>query len=168
MKLRYLLLFAMALIIPAGYANAGPIDPSVIINKCHSCDAISFTKNSVSNPIVLDLVNGVLPPITYEWEGKSPLTVLYVALADPLPYEVFTCASDIFKKCEFVSTVGTVLNSDDEFEFYDGSLAVGGTFTAQVAPAPEPSTMLMLFIDGLALIGLQIVYKWRKRESAKV
>jgi hypothetical protein len=64
--------------------------------------------------------------------------------------------------------VGTTLSNDVEFEFFGGgSLPVGGTFTVQVTPTPEPNTLLMLFVDGLALVGFQIVYKWRKKASAK-
>jgi hypothetical protein len=173
MKLRYLLLFALVLIIPAGYANAGPIDPSVIINKCKSCDAISFTMDTKSMPLIVTLINGQLPFTPYQWEGQSPLTTFYIALADPQQGELLTCSSNIFKMCgTIVNIPGTPLGNDVEYEFYDlystnSPIVTGETFSAQVT-SPEPSTGSMLFIDGMVLIGLQLLSKWRKREFAKI
>jgi hypothetical protein len=153
MKLRCALVIAAALLIPAGFASASPIDPSVIINHCLACDAITFSSNSITNPLVITLNSqGLLPTEEFDYTGPAT-TDLFVALADSLPYEDFNCpATDAFRGCDIVSTVGTPFSDDVELKLL-GPLDPG-MYTIEVTATPEPSTMLLLLTGGALLIGL--------------
>lgn len=156
MKLRYLLLFALALIVPIGHANASPVDPSVIITKCKTtsgCDAITFSMNSVTDPLVITLNSqGLLPTEVLDYTGPTK-TDLYIALADSLPYEDFDCPiTNAFRGCDTVSTVGTPFSDDVELKLLGPLLP--GLYTIEVTATPEPSAMLLLLTGGALLIGL--------------
>ena len=152
------LAFLLGLAFSANAAFADPVpvnpmDPTVIINKTDPPMFISFSKDTKTDPLTINLVDGILPMTTYKWEGGSPLTTFYVALSDSLPFEPFDCSSNIFKKCEFISTVGTPLSNDVEFEFFGGgSISPQESFTVAVA-TPEPGTIVLL-ATGVLLIGL--------------
>ncbi|HKF52854.1 MAG TPA: PEP-CTERM sorting domain-containing protein [Candidatus Acidoferrales bacterium] len=153
MKLRHLLLVAFALVVPAQFASASPVDPTVIINKILGGDAITFSTNSVTNPLVITLNSqGLLPQEDLDYTGTKTLTNFSIALADSLPFEEFDCQSNVFTGCKFVSTVGTPFSNDVEIEFL-GPLTPG-LFSIEVTPTPEPGTIVLLLTGGVLLAGL--------------
>ncbi len=151
MKLRYALLIALACLFAAPFAQASPVDPSVIVNK-KGGDAITFSKNSITDPLVITLnAQGLLPLEYIDYTGPTRQN-LYIALAGSLPFETFTCGpSNIFTGCDLVSTVGTAFSDDVELKFL-GTLTAG-TYGIQVSSAPEPATILLLLTGGAMLIG---------------
>jgi hypothetical protein len=154
MKLRCALLvaFALALLIPVGFASASPVDPSVIINHCIVCDATTFSTNSVTHPLVIMLNSQGLAPLeTFEYTGTAPLTKLYVELDGALPLEEFDCLSNIFTGC---GSFSTGVGNEVGLIFEDGRITHDETFTAQVTPNPEPATIVLLLTGGALLIGL--------------
>lgn len=159
MKTLYALIIGLGLIFSANVAraDASPVDPTVIINgvdpSCSTSGVTCFATNSISNPIVMGLdSNGLLAPITFVYNGNSTLTELFVAFSDSLPFESFTCASNIFTSCGFVSTVGTPLSNDVELFFKGGELTSGEGFSVQVSPTPEPSAALLLLTGMLPIM----------------
>lgn len=151
MKLRCALLFALALLIPAGLASASPVDPSVIINHCIFCDASTFATNSVTSPLVIMLNSQGLAPLqTFEYTGTATLKKLYVELVGALPLEQFDCLSDIFTGC---GSFNTGVNNEVGLIFEDGTLSHDEVFTAEVG-TPEPGTIVLLLTGGALLIGL--------------
>jgi len=154
MKLmRNLLLIAIALIVPAGVANATPTgDPSVIINRVSTGDAITFSSNSLTNPLVITLnSHGLLPTEDLDYTGSAQNN-FFIALAGSLPFEQFSCQSNVFTGCDFISTVNTQFSNDVELEFL-GPLNPG-MFTIEVTSTPEPGTIVLLLTGGVLLIGL--------------
>lgn len=149
-KLRYLLLSALVLLVPAGLAHATPVgDPSVVINRV-PVDATTFTMNSITDPLVIVLNGQGLSSIeTFDYEGTAPLHELFVELEGALPLEQFNCVSDIFTAC---GSFNTGEANDIGLIFEDGTLSKGDTFTVEVA-APEPGTMVLFLIGALALFG---------------
>jgi hypothetical protein len=151
MKLRCLLLIAVALIIPAGFASATPVDPSVIINGGPK-DATTFSMNSVTDPLVITLnAEGLAAIESFEYTGAKTLTKLYVQLDGALPLEEFDCVSDIFTGC---GGFNTGVSDDEGLIFEDGKLYHDELFTAEVAAAPEPGTVVLVLTGSLLLIGL--------------
>jgi hypothetical protein len=148
-KLRYLLLFALALTIPAGFVHANPVDPSVIINKTSS-DATTFSMNSVNDPLVIMLNSQGLASLqSFEYIGTAPLTKLFVELDGTLPLEQFDCVSNIFTEC---GSFSTGVGDEVGLIFEDGTLSQNEMFTVEVA-TPEPGTMVLLLTGALPLIG---------------
>lgn len=151
MKLRFALLVAAALIIPAGFANADPVgnDPSVIINHS-STDATIFSKNSVTDPLVITLNSQGLAPVeSFEYIGTKSLNKLYVQLDGALQLEQFDCVSNIFSGC---GSFNTGNNNDVGLIFEDGTLSHDETFTVAVA-TPEPGTIALVLTGGALLMG---------------
>lgn len=149
MKLRYALLIAFALVFSAQFANATPVDPSVIINRT-SLDATTFSTNSVSNPLIITLNSqGFAPLQTFQYTGTTPLTQLFVELDGALPLEQFDCVSNIFTGC---GTFNTGVGDEVGLIFKDGTLFPDDLFSAEVT-APEPATLLLLLTGGAMLLG---------------
>lgn len=132
----------------ATFASPAPVDPSVIINKTGPGDLVTFSSNSVTDPLVIDLVNGLAPLQTFEYTGSGTLTVLYVALDNALPEEVFTCQSNIFTGCEGAFNAG---QNNVGLIFGPGSLTSAEYFTAEVS-APEPRSWMLLLCSMLGLL----------------
>ena len=158
MKLRYLLLIAIALVIPAQFASATPVDPTIIVNKLVGGDAITFSSNGSgapgqADPLVITLNSqGLLPTEDLDYTGPAQQN-LYIALADSHPFEAFDCGpSNVFTGCKFLSTVGTAFSNDVEIELL-GPLTPG-FFSIEVTATPEPGTIVLLATGGLLLIGL--------------
>ncbi len=150
MKLRYALLIALACLVAAPFAQASPVDPSIILNK-KGGDATVFSKNSVTDPLVITLNSqGLLPTEYLDYTGPTQQN-LYIALAGSLPFEQFDCVSNIFTGFDAVSTVGTPFSDDVELEFL-GTLQAG-TYSIEIASTPEPATIFLLLTGGAMLIG---------------
>ncbi|MGC1105242.1 MAG: PEP-CTERM sorting domain-containing protein [Candidatus Acidiferrales bacterium] len=162
MKLRYLLLVAVALIIPAGFANATPAgDPSVIINRS-PLDATPFT--GMFN-VTLDDDGGA--NVTFENALNVDITQLTVQFEVPFPTGVNTCSSDIFSSCgvSFVSIndktdfvtedfvfSGGAITPDENFSFSAAGFT-GANPNVLISSTPEPRTIVLLLTGGLLLIG---------------
>lgn len=153
MKLRYLLLVAFALIVPTQFASASPVDPTIIVNKLIGGDAITFSMNSISDPLVIALNSqGLLPTVDLDYTGPAQQN-LFIALSGSLPFEAFDCGpSNVFSGCKFISTVNTQFSNDVEIELL-GPLTPG-FFSVEVTATPEPGTIILLATGGLLLIGL--------------
>jgi hypothetical protein len=163
MKLRHLLLIAVALIIPAGFASATPAgDPSAIINRS-PLDATPFTGTF---DVTLDSDGGA--NVIFENALNVDITQITVQFQVPLPTGVNTCLSDIFSNCGVESLAfnpNTKLLTED-FVFSGGSISPDQmfSFTAEgfiganpnvvvSSPTPEPGTIVLLLTGGLLLIG---------------
>jgi len=158
MKLRYALLIALAFMLSAGLAKADPVDPTVIINDPPALDVSSrcpanaiclFGLPGVTPTIVLQLVNGFLPPISFQYTGPTTST-FFVVLDDVLPGETFTCASN-FLSCSLVSTNIDILDGDSVMFAFTGTLNKDTTLTAAVS-TPEPSLISQLLIGIVPLL----------------
>lgn len=153
MKTLCALLLGIGFLFSAGSAIAtpAPIDPSVIINRTPH-DAITFSTNSITNPLVIDLVNGFSPAISFEYTGTNPLTKLFVQLDGAFPLETFFCQSDIFTgDCGSFNT-GSSTEDGLIFQRKKGTneeITTDEEFSVAVA-APEPGTLLLV-LSGLAL-----------------
>jgi PEP-CTERM motif len=159
MKLRSLLFVAVALMIPAGFANATPVDPSVIINGSPK-DATPFT-----GMFDVTLVSGAAN-VTFQNALDVDITQLTVQFKVPFPTGVNTCSSDIFSSCgvSFVAVVGDFVTEDFVFGG-GGSITPGEMFSFSamgftganpnvlVSSTPEPATIVLLLTGGLLLIG---------------
>lgn len=159
MKLRHLLLIAVALIIPAGFASATPVDPSVIINGSPK-DATPFT-----GMFDVTLVGGAAN-VTFQNALDVDITQLTVQFKVPFPTGVNTCSSDIFSSCgvSFISVMGKFVTEDFVFGG-GGSISPGEMFSFSadgfiganpnvvVSSTPEPGTIVLLLTGGLLLIG---------------
>ncbi|MHB8639028.1 MAG: hypothetical protein ACYDBL_04430 [Candidatus Acidiferrales bacterium] len=153
MKLRYALLIALALMLSAGLARANPVDPTVILNDppdmdvSSSCpaNAICIFGSSVIPPIiVLQLVKGFLPPISFQYTGPTTST-FFVVLDEVLPGETFTCSSN-FLSCSLITNIDVFDFDNDGVIFaFNGTLQTGTTLTAAVS-TPEPSLISQLLI----------------------
>lgn len=159
MKLRHLLLIAVALMIPAGFASATPAgDPSVIINRS-PLDATPFT-----GMFDVALSQGSANVI-FENALNVDITGLTVQFMVPFPTGVNTCSSDIFSSCgvSFVSLAGKFVTED--FVFSGGSISpdqmfsfaadgfIGANPNVVISSTPEPGTIVLLLTGGLLLIG---------------
>ena len=159
MKLRCTLLLVLALTLFTGLAKADPVDPSVIINDpltlvspgCPSNATCLFGVPLLPPTIVLQLVNGFFPPISFQYSGPDT-NIFYVVLDDVLPGETFTCSSN-FLSCSQVSTDLDLFDFDGDGAIFafSGKLATGTTLTAAVS-APEPSLMCQLLLGVLPLL----------------
>ncbi|MHB8755135.1 MAG: PEP-CTERM sorting domain-containing protein [Candidatus Acidiferrales bacterium] len=172
MKTLYALMLGLGLIFSASgaRADAAPVDPTVIINgldpSCTTSGVTCFSSNSVSNPVAMALdPNGLLSPTIFVYNGTSNLDELFVIFSNPMPFEDFTCQSDIFSSCGFVSTVGTSLSDDVELFFKGGVLTPGEGFTVQVTPTPEPSALILL-LTGMLPIMIFGGKRWAANHSA--
>ncbi|MFZ0640363.1 MAG: PEP-CTERM sorting domain-containing protein [Candidatus Acidiferrales bacterium] len=161
MKLRHMLLIAVALIIPAGFASATPVgDPSVIINSSPK-DATPFTGTF---DVTLDPDGGA--NVVFENALDVDITQLTVQFMVPFPTGVNTCYSDIFSSCgvSFVSLAGKFVTED--FVFSGGSISpdemfsfsamgfTGANPNVVISSTPEPATIVLLLTGGLLVIGL--------------
>lgn len=160
MKLRYALLIAVALIIPAQFAHATPIDPSVIINRS-ALDATPF-----SGSFTVTLTNGGAN-ILFENALNVDITQLIVQFQVPLPTGLNTCSSDIFSTCgvqslafnpttgllteDFIFSGGSI-SPDEEFSFAAAGFT-GANPNVLVSNTPEPATIILLLTGGVLLIG---------------
>jgi hypothetical protein len=162
MKLRCAMLVAFALLIPAGFASASPIDPSVIINK-FPVDATPFTG---SFQVTLDSDGGA--NVIFENALDIDITELIVQFQVPLPTGLNTCSSDIFSTCG-VESVAFNSRTDlltEDFVFTGGSISPDQTFSfaadgfiganpnVNITTTPEPGTIALLLTGGALLIGL--------------
>lgn len=164
MKLRYLLLVAVLLIIPAGFANATPAgDPSVIINRS-STDATPFTGTFT---VTLDSDGGA--NVIFENALNVDITGLILQFQVPLPTGENTCESDIFATCgveslsfneqtgllteDFVFGGGGFLAPGDLFSFSAAGFTGANPNVVISLPTPEPGTIVLLLTGGLLLIG---------------
>ncbi|MGB6483029.1 MAG: hypothetical protein WBE86_06030 [Candidatus Acidiferrales bacterium] len=169
MKLRYLLLIAVALIIPAGFANATPAgDPSVIINRS-PLDATPFTGTF---NVTLDSDGGA--DVTFENALSFDITSLTVQFTDvQIPTGDNTCSSDIFSSCaiNIVAINRQNFTLTEDFDFSGGDITPGEMFSFAAAgftnaspnvvvslPTPEPRPLVLLLTGGLLLAGL--ARKW--------
>lgn len=171
MKPRYavLILAAVALLIPAGLANADPVgDPSVIINRSPS-DATPFTG---SFNVTLDDDGGA--DVVFQNALSFDITELIIQFQVPLPTGVNTCSSDIFASCG-VQDISFNSKTDlltEDFVFSGGSIGQGEMFSFAAAgfvganpnvnislPTPEPGTIALLLTGGLLMIG--IARRWQ-------
>lgn len=163
MKFLLAIAAAIGILIPAGFATADPVpfDPTVVVNSTDpTCgvDVICFSSNSVSNPIIVSLVNGLLPAVQFEYAnadgsttGLAPLSELFIALGGALPFEEFGCSSDIFASCSFINTFNTSLSSDVELKFFNGTLDPGAGLTVAVV-VPEPSSIVLMLTGFFSLV----------------
>ena len=147
MKFRYALLIALALMLFAGLAKAGPVDPTVILNdppaaaSSSSCPANTIC---LFVPVaVLQLVNGFFPQTSFLYTGPATST-FFVVLDDVLPGETFTCSSN-FLSCSLVSTSIDIFDGDSVMFAFNGTLKTGTTVTAAVSTS-EPSLISQLLI----------------------
>jgi hypothetical protein len=162
-KLRYLLLFALALLIPAGFVHANPVDPSVIINKT-SLDATAFTGLF---DVTLGADGGA--DVTFINALSFDITTLTIQFQVPLPTGVNTCSSDIFSTCgvEALSFNSQTNLLTEDFVFSGGTITPGELFSFSAAgftganpnvvvssTTPEPGTIVLLLTGALPLIGL--------------
>lgn len=160
MKVHRFVLIALALLIPAGFANAAPVDPSVIINRTTS-DATPFT-----GLFDVTLTNGNAK-VLFENALNVDISEVIVQFEVPLPTGLNTCSSDIFSKCgvesiafdsktnllteDFVFT-GGVITPDELFSF-SATGFTGANPIAAVSTTPEPGTMILLLTGALPLLG---------------
>ena len=160
MKLRCALLFVLAVMVCAGRAKAGPVDPTIIINDpiltapsgCPANALCLFGLPWLPPTIVLQLVNGFFPLTSFQYTGPTTNTFL-VVLDEVLPGETFTCASNIFLSCSVVSNFDWLDFDDDGvvLAFTNGTLRSGTTVSAAVS-APEPTLMCQLLLGVLPLL----------------
>ncbi|HVB35957.1 MAG TPA: hypothetical protein VND42_01860 [Candidatus Acidoferrales bacterium] len=168
MKLRYTLLFVLAVTLSTGLAKANAVDPSVILNDPPPPLGLSSgcPKNTVclSVPVVvLPLNNGVFPQISFTYTGPNT-DAFYVVLDDVLPGETFTCSSN-FLSCSLVSAntcssilcniINTIVHSDPDHDAiafaFTGTLDTNTGLQTAVS-APEPGLMCQLLIGILPLL----------------
>ena len=155
MKLRCTLLLVLALTLFTGLAKADPVDPSVIINDpsalvSSGCPANAICLFGLPVPtIVLQLVNGFFPPVSFTYTGTTT-SLFLVVLDDVLPGETFTCSSN-FLSCSLVSTNIDIFDHDAVAFAFTGTLKSGTKITAAVA-APEPGLMCQLLLGVLPLL----------------
>jgi hypothetical protein len=164
MKLRYLLMIAIVLMIPTGFANATPVgDPSVIINRSPA-DATPF---SGFFAVTLDDDGGA--NVIFQNILNTTITELTVQFQVPFPTGVNTCASDIFSSCgvsfislnnktdfvteDFVFSGGTGITAGEMFSFAAAGF-VGANPNVDISSTPEPGTIVLLLTGGVLLIGL--------------
>ena len=165
MKLR-LLFVAVALMIPAGFASATPIDPSVIINRS-PLDATPFT-----GMFDVTLSNGSAN-VVFENALNVAITQITVQFQVPLPTGLNTCSSDIFSGCgvEDLSFNSVTKLLTEDFVFTGGSIAPDQDFSFSAmgftganpnvvvsSSTPEPGTIVLLLTGGALLIGFS--RKW--------
>lgn len=162
MKLRYSLLFVLAVTLFAGLAKAGPVDPTVILNDPHpsglssSCPANAlclFGLQGVPATIVFQLTNGFFPQTSFQYTGPTTNT-FFVVLDDTLPGETFTCASNVFMSCSVVSNFDFFDWDHDGivFEFTNGTFTQDATLMTGVVATPEPTLMCQLLLGVLPLL----------------
>lgn len=155
MRKIYAVVVSLASLLLANVAFANS-DPSVIINTTTDPTMI-ITANSASDPLVLNLVNGVSPAISFEYVGPtatSTLTELFVQLDNAQPLEQFFCQSNIFTgSC---GSFNTGISDDVGLIFTGGTITSGEDFYAQV---PEPGSWILLLCSLLALMALGICYR---------
>jgi hypothetical protein len=151
LKLFGVLLAGLGLLLSAGAAFAGPVDPTVIINKKDPSTVTTFSSNTVTDPLVINLVDGLASLEGFEYTGKTTLSKLFVQLDGALTDEQFACESTIFTGCGAFST-----GSGDEVGliFSDGKITSGEEFTVEVTSTPEPAPIVLLLTGGLLLAGL--------------
>lgn len=165
MKALYALLIGCGLLLLANAAHGSPAstDPSVIINRCSTCDALTFSTNSLLDPLTIDLVDGLFPPDAFQYTGTATLFDFYVLIEGALPGETFSCSSDIFTgPCYNLPPTGNILGYDLVIftsQSGDTGLAAGENITAAVS-TPEPSLMLQLLLGLLFVVSLRW---WRFR-----
>lgn len=156
MKTLYALIVGCGLLLSANAALGSPAstDPSVIINRCSNCDALTFSQNSLLDPLTINLVDGLFPPDVFEYTGTAALSDFYVLIEGALPGETFSCSSDIFTgPCYNLPATGNILGYDLViFTSLAGGtdLTAGESISASVS-APEPSLMLQLLLGLLFL-----------------
>ncbi|MGB6719016.1 MAG: PEP-CTERM sorting domain-containing protein, partial [Candidatus Acidiferrales bacterium] len=151
----------VALMIPAGFASATPVDPSVIINGSPH-DATPFT-----GMFDVTLVGGAAD-VTFENVLSVAITQITVQFQVPLPTGLNTCSSDIFSTCgvQDVSYNSVTKLLTEDFVFMGGgSIAPGEDFSfaamgftganpnVLVSSTPEPATIVLLLTGGALLIG---------------
>lgn len=170
------LVIGLGLALAASTAYAAPdTDPSVIINKGSGGSDPTFETNSSTNPIVIDLTDGLSTQVTFDFDpmGDDPttLTELYVQLNGALTGETFFCAGDVFTgPCgsftpdqnlipEGEQADGLVFTQANSSEV----ITAGETITAEVS-APEPQSWILLALSMLALLLLGMKY-WEPNRS---
>lgn len=169
----------LALAASTAYATPDGTDPSVIINKTSASNSggggtdPTFETNSATNPIVINLVDGLADAQTYTFDPEETdpqnLDELFVQLNGALPGEVFFCGGDVF-----TGPCGTFTpdqNLDPEGTQAVGLVFTGGTITAQEqftaeVTTPEPQSWIMLIASMLALLMLGMKY-WEPNRSAQ-
>jgi hypothetical protein len=152
LKMLYVLLAGLGLFLSASAAFAGPVDPTVIINKKDPSTVTTFSSNSVTDPLVINLVDGLASLEGFEYTGTKTLTELFIQLDGALTDEQFACVSNIFTGCGAFST-----GSGDEVGliFSDGKITSGEEFTVAVTSStPEPAPIVLVLTGGLLLAGL--------------
>lgn len=159
MKLRYALLIALACLFAAPFAQASPVDPSVIVNK-KGGDPIftgSFTVTLDSDGGAdITFTNGLDVPITQ-------LTIQFTGV--PIP-TTSSCGGTAFLKCEIETAAITGPHTvTEDFIFLDGDILPGEGFefvaagftganpNATISTTPEPATIFLLLTGGAMLIG---------------
>lgn len=156
MKALYALIVGCGLLLSANAALGSPVstDPSVIVNRCKTCDATTFSKNSLLDPLKIDLVDGLFPPDVFEYTGTATLSDFYVLIEGALPGETFSCSSDIFTgPCYNLPAKGNI-DGYDLVIFTSGPGGGGLTRDEDISAsvsAPEPSLMLQLLLSLLFL-----------------
>jgi hypothetical protein len=142
-------LLGLAFSTNAALGDPLPVDPTVIINKTHDPTEM-FSTNSEADPLVITLNSqGVFPPVSFEYTGKTDLAELWIELDGPFLGEVFACHSNIFLVCD-----PYYAGSDSQGLFLkDGVITPQEDLTVQVA-TPEPTTLTLLLVSGVFLIGL--------------
>jgi hypothetical protein len=161
MRFRCLLFVAAALMIPAGFASATPVDPSVIINRS-PLDATPFTG-------MFDVtLSGGGANVVFKNALSVDITQLTVQFMVPLPTGLNTCTSDIFSSCgvEDLSYNSVTELLTEDFVFSGGSISRGQMFSFSAmgftganpnvvmsSSTPEPGTIVLLLSGGVLLIG---------------
>jgi hypothetical protein len=167
MKTVYALVIGFALVLAASatYATPEGSDPSVIINKTTDPTEI-ITANSVEDPLIINLTDGLFPVTSFQYDGPtalSTLTELYVQLDGALPSEQFFCQSNIFTgPC---GSFSTGVGDDVGLIFTGGVITSGEDLTVEVS-APEPQSWILLTLSMFALLMLGMKY-WEPNRSVE-
>ena len=160
------MIIGLGLVLCANVAYATPAgsDPSVIINKTTDPTEI-ITANSATDPLVVDLTDGVAPIASFEYVGPTALSTLdelFVQLDNALVGEQFFCQSDVFTgPC---GSFSTGVGDDVGLIFTGGVISSGEDLTVQVT-TPEPQAWIMLVASMLALLMLGMKYKEPNRSE---
>lgn len=159
MKLRYVLLIALACLFAAPFAQASPVDPSVIINKKGGDPVFTGSFNvTLDSDGGADIVftNGLNTAIT-------GLTIQFTGV--PIP-TTNSCGGTAFANCaieiaaitgphsvteDFIFSGGDILPGEG-FEFIAAGFE-GANSSATISSTPEPATIFLLLTGGAMLIG---------------
>jgi hypothetical protein len=158
MKLRCALLIALACLFAAPFANASPVDPSVIINKKGGDPLFTGLFN-----VTLDSDGGA--DITFTNGLNVPITQLTIQFTDVPAPTTLSCGGNAFLACKTEIAITSLHTLTVDFIFTGGDILPGEGFTfmaagfeganptATISGTPEPATIFLLLTGGAMLIG---------------